>query len=150
MRILFVITVLFLASSLTVEAKKGATTRDENKGLFVLRESVAARIERSITNVQDVLNNIQNSIVNITIENNQAQQDSCNKLHEKLNGIKDLLIHIYELLLIEKQLIGNFDDSSVDSDNFTSADDIDSAELTIISWLKSIYRRQLEDDFIIS
>ena len=52
------------------------------------------------------------------------------------------------LVELQGQVLGNLDDVSVGDEDFNSVDDIDAAELSLISWLKTIYREQLKDKFI--
>lgn len=144
MRLLLLATVCFLSSGLLAKSK----VSQEPSRLAITRDTVTTRIEKSLIHVHDILNTIHDSIVNINVENNQ--NNGYQHVQQELEGIKKQLHHIYELLLIQKQVLGDLDDEAVESSNFTSIEDINDAELSLVSWLKSIYLRQLEDDLIIS
>lgn len=144
MRLFLLATVCFFSSGLLAKQK----VSQEPSRLAITRDTVTTRIEKSLIHVHDILNTIQDSIVNINVENNQSNGGK--QIQQELEGIKKQLHHIYELLLIQKQVLGNLQDEAVESSNFTSIEDINNAELSLVSLLKSIYLRQLEDDLIIS
>lgn len=104
-------------------------------------------LERTLINLQDVANNIQNSFVSVNVGQGSEQLKD---IQAKLVIIQHQLVALYHLQSSLKQVLGNLDDASVGSEKFSDINDIDNAQLSIISLLKSIFRRQLEDDLIIS
>lgn len=105
------------------------------------------QLERSIASVTEIANQIQNVVLDVTV-NNHENKDCCHRILEKLENIELLLAVIIQQLALQKQVIGNLDDQSVDEQEFDSVSDIDNAELTVISWLKTIFRRDWVKDNI--
>ena len=85
-------------------------------------------------------------MVDVTLNNHD--KDCCHKILEKLDNVELLLAVIIQQLALQKQVIGNTDDPSVDEQDFNSVSDIDNAQLTVISWLKTIFRRDWVKDHI--
>lgn len=114
------------------------------------------RIERSIDELNQIVQNIQNYIVDLTINNphhghhgNPHEiKECCKEALARLEHLELLLAKLIALLIEEREVIGSLDDQSVGEQEFNSVSDIDNAELSLVSWLKTIYREQLADKFI--
>lgn len=74
----------------------------------------------------------------------QATQDLANQINDLEAAIAELAMQIANLQVV----VGSLDDVSVGEQEFNSVEDIDNAQLSIISWLKSIYREQLYNKFV--
>jgi hypothetical protein len=103
--------------------------------------SHAGQMEKSIANIGEmVASQIQNFMLDLTL-NNQNDKDCCHKILERLENAELLLAVIIQQLALQKQVIGNVDDPSVDPNDFKSVADIDNAQLSLVSWAKTIFRQ---------
>jgi hypothetical protein len=100
------------------------------------------QVEKSIANIGEmVASQIQNFMLDFTL-NNPNDKDSCRKILEKLDKIEILLAVIIQQLVLQKQVLGNPDDVSVDPNDLTVAD-IDNAQISLVSLAKTILRAQI-------
>ena len=107
-------------------------------------ETPMTRIEKSIDQLTQIANLIQTNIYEI----NHTDKVCCKEVLAQLEQLELLQAKIIALLIEEKEVLGDLDDESVGEEDFNSVADIDNAELSLISWLKSVYREQLKDKFI--
>jgi len=106
------------------------------------------QVEKSIANIGEmVANQIQNFMLDFTM-NNPNDKDYCRKILEKLDKIEILLAIVIQQLALQKQVLGNTDDVSVDPNSFNSVADIDDAQLSLISWLKTSFRQVWDETHI--
>ncbi len=113
-------------------------------------ETPMVRIEKSIDQLNQMAQQIQNYIVDLNISHHEDHgvKECCQEALARLEQLELLLAKLIALLIEEREVLGSLDDQSVGEQDFNSVADIDNAELSIISWLKTIYREQLEDKFI--
>lgn len=111
-------------------------------------ESPMMRIEKSIDQLNQMAQQIQNYIVDINVEGDAEGKKCCHKILKNLELLEGILQQMIQELIAQREVLGNLDDVSVGEQEFNSVQDIDDAELSVISWLKSIYREQLIDKFI--
>lgn len=108
-------------------------------------ENPMTRIERSIDQLNQVAQQIQNYILDV---HHGGSKECCKETLARLEQLEMFLAKLIVILIEERKVIGSLDDQSVGEQEFNSVADIDNAEYTIITWLKTIYREQLKDKFI--
>ena len=59
-----------------------------------------------------------------------------------------LLLEVVDELEYQAEVLGDLDDPSVGNEEFNSVLDIDQAQLSLISWLKTVYRELIKDQFV--
>lgn len=74
----------------------------------------------------------------------QVTQDLGNHIEDLEFAVETLALELANV----QATIGSPSDVSVGEEDFNSVDDIDQAQLSVISWLKTVYRQQLADKFI--
>lgn len=113
-------------------------------------ETPMTRIERSIDQLNQMAQQIQNYILELNISNqgDPGAKECCKEILHRMEQLELLLAKLIAILIEERQVIGSLDDQSVGEQEFNSVEDIDNAQLSLISWLKSVYREQLIDKFI--
>lgn len=74
----------------------------------------------------------------------QVTQDISNQVGDLELSVEALQIEVANI----QNVIGSLTDLSVGEEEFNSVQDIDDAQLTLVSWLKSVYREQLYNKFI--
>ena len=140
---------------------------DMQEMLGQLVEGPMARIERSIEQLNEVANQIQNVIVDVNLpcqcnsmcDALPAQLDQIIVLlqhivarldenNDALNDISDLTTSAGNKLQKVVAVLGNLNDESVGSNEFTTIDDIDQANLSLVSLLKTNVRIQIEDELV--
>lgn len=133
-----------------MERNTDLSIKDQIQTRWWFWETPMSRIERSIDQLNQMAQQIQNYIVdfNVTHTDDNELKECCNESLQRLEQLEFLLAKLIAILIEERTLIGSPDDETVGEENFNSVADIDNAELSVISWLKSIYREQLKDKFI--
>jgi hypothetical protein len=106
-------------------------------------------VERSLHELQNIVANIQNSLVTINVDHNENGK-CCKEILEKLHGIHEQLNLVLQIMVAEAQIIGSPSDPSVDPSEILSVSDLDDMQVSIESLLKTILRKILEDDMQIS
>lgn len=152
--------------------------KKDRQDLISLVGDPLRKIEQKIDSINQAANQIQNIIIDTiqANSNDAALLECCGKVQDRLGQIElvlraliyliqanvqqtdDLILHVaqlenlvYELTLqvtTLNQTMGSVTDVSVGQEIFDSVDDIDNAQLSLISWLKTVYRQQLYDKFI--
>jgi hypothetical protein len=125
-----------------------APIKDQIEARWWFWESPMMRIEKSIDQLNQMAEQIQNYIVDINIEGDSEGKKCCQKIIKNLELLEGILQQMIVELIAQRQVLGSLDDVSVGEQEFNSVQDIDDADLSVISWLKSIYREQLKDKFI--
>lgn len=85
----------------------------------------------------------------------QAQSQQIVELTNHVADLEDVVVNL-ELNVAQVQnqvsdvqtVVGSLSDVSVGEEDFNTVEDIDRAELTLVSWGKTEYREQLHDKFI--
>ncbi len=141
---------LLLLSSGIEAANKMRMTKKDRQDLVEILADPMLRMQRSIEQLNEMAQQIQNYIIeNVTVnQDDQQAKECCHKLLVHLAEIRIQIDQLTQLVEQQSQVLGYLDDASVGDDEFNSVDDIDDAELSVISWLKTIYREQLRDKFI--
>lgn len=122
--------------------------KDQIESRWWFWESPMMRIEKSIDQLNEMAQQIQNFIVDVTVNEDSESKKCCHKILKRLELFEGILQQMIQELVMQREVLGNLDDESVGEQDFNSVQDIDDAELSVISWLKSIYREQLKDKFI--
>lgn len=78
----------------------------------------------------------------------QAQTQQIQDLANHIGDIEYALANFEVQLANLQAVIGSPTDVSVGEQDFNSVDDIDAAQLSLVSWAKTVYREQLADKFI--
>lgn len=78
----------------------------------------------------------------------QAQTQITQDLVNHVNDLENTVAGIDAQLQTLQATIGSLTDVSVGEQEFNSVQDIDDAQLSVISWLKTVYREQLASKFI--
>ena len=128
--------------------RSDAPIKDQMETRWWFWESPMMRIEKSIDQLNEMAQQIQNFIVDVTVTEDQENKKCCHKIIKRLEELQGILQQMIQELVIQRIVLGNLDDQSVGEQDFNSVQDIDDAELSVISWLKSIYREQLQGKFI--
>jgi hypothetical protein len=133
-----------------MERSSDAPIKEQINSRWWFWETPMARIERSIDQLNQMAQQIQNYIVelNVAQQDDHGAKECCKEALKRLEQLELLLAKLIALLIEERGVLGSLDDESVGEQEFNSVADIDNAELSIISWLKTIYREQLKDKFI--
>lgn len=114
-------------------------------------ETPMTRIEKSIEQLNQMAQQISNYIVDLEVSSHghgHHDKQCCKESLARLEQIEMLLAKLIALLIEQRQTLGALDDQSVGEQDFNCVSDIDNAELSVISWLKTVYREQLKDKFI--
>lgn len=114
-------------------------------------ETPMTRIEKSIEQLNQMAQQISNYIVDLNVTqhgDHHGAKQCCKEALNRLEQIEMLLAKLVALLIEQRQTIGSRDDQSVGEQDFNCVAEIDNAELSVISWLKTVYREQLKDKFI--
>ncbi len=152
--------------------------KKDREDMVALVAEPIRKIEQKIDSINQAANQIQNIIIDkIQAQGHDAALvECCGKIQERLGQIElvikalvylvqsnvqqteDIVLGLaqlenatYELALqiaTLNQTVGSVTDLSVGEESFNSVEDIDNAQLSAISWLKTIYREQLHDKFI--
>lgn len=78
----------------------------------------------------------------------QAQGQATQEVVNLVNDLEESIVALSAQVADLQAVLGSLNDVSVGEQDFDSVDDIDEAQLSLISWLKTIYRQQLHDKFI--
>lgn len=137
-----------LASSLHADALVRLTKKDKEDLTNMLAMPISD-MQKSLAEINEMAQQIQNFIFNVG-SNDDAHhaKQCCYKILAHLEKVENQLSDIMDQVIMERIILGNLDDESVGEQDFNSVKDIDYAELSVISWLKTIYREQLKDKFI--
>ena len=101
----------------------------------------AALQARGISNILQGLQNIQNSVLNIQNNNNEHTGCQCHCLTpEQIEQVLHLLKTIEAQVHKIAHVVGSLDDESVSDQSLSTVQAIDQAQLTLVSWAKTIYR----------
>lgn len=136
-----------------VDARESTASKDKaamEKSLAIVSNALNAsmgqidnrmsQMEKSISNISEmVANQIQNFMLDLTV-NNPNDKDCCQRILDRLDNIELLSAVIIQQIALQKQVIGNADDVSVDPNDFNSTADIDNAQISLVSWVKTIFR----------
>ena len=125
-----------------------APIKDQIESRWWFWESPMMRIEKSIDQLNEMAQQIQNFIIDVTVNEDADSKKCCHKIIKQLELLQGILQQMIQELVVQREVLGNLDDPSVGENEFNSVQDIDDAELSVISWLKSIFREQLRDKFI--
>lgn len=136
----------FMSYSLIAECPCRALSKKDRQELVDLLSDPMNRVQQSMDFLNNVIGNIQNIVVDITGVNDESKA-SCQQILKSMEHVKILLYEIANELIQQRLVLGNLDDVSVGEEEFNSVQDIDEADLSLVSWLKSIYREQLKDKF---
>lgn len=146
---------VLLLSTLTMKANDSGCNRLTKKDkqdlvtVFTELKTPMKRIELSIDQLSQVAQQIQNYITDFGHhEHHHGQKECCKELLAHLAQIKLRLAELVALMVEQRTVLGSLDDQSVGEQDFNSVQDIDNAELSAITWLKTIYREQLKDKFV--
>ncbi len=133
-----------------MERQEDISVKEQIESRWWFWETPMVRIERSIDQLNQMAQQIQNYILdlNVTQQNDNGVKECCKEALARLEHLEMLLAKLIVILLAEKETIGNLDDESVGEQDFNCVEDIDNAELSLVSWMKTIYREQLKDKFI--
>lgn len=163
---------LFIKAALPVRLSKN----DRDNLIYLVSEPIK-KIEQKIDSINQAANQIQNFIVdNYNQPADHELKEQYHKILTQIshlglllealayvvqaqaqitqslgNHIEDLEFAVEALQLELANLqatIGSPSDVSVGEEDFNSVDDIDQAQLSVISLLKTVYREQLHDKFI--
>lgn len=174
---MFVPLLLSCSLCVQVHAESRMGKKDREDMVALVAEPIR-KIEQKIDSINQAANQIQNIIIDkIQAQSHDAALvECCGKIQERLGQLElvlkalvyliqsnvqqteDIVLSIaqlenatYELALqiaSLNQTVGSVTDLSVGEESFNSVQDIDDAQLSVISWLKTIYREQLHDKFI--
>lgn len=166
-----------LSSGLCAKTAPIRLSKSDKDNLIHLVSEPIRKIEQKIDSINQAANQIQNFIVdNYNQPVDQELKEQYHKILTQISHLglllealayvvqaqaqitQDLANHVEDLefeveaLQIElanlQAIIGLPTDVSVGEEDFNSVDDIDQAQLSVISWLKTVYREQLHDKFI--
>lgn len=136
---------LCLLLSMSAYATTHKTARLSKKD----RQDLIGLVSDPIARIEKLLDGLAQQIQNLILgANNDDSKECCDKLFAKLEEIEALSAKLSQALASESEALGSLDDESVGEEDFNSVSDIDDAELSVIAWLKSIYREQLKDKFV--
>jgi|GEM_PF-2666746 hypothetical protein len=107
-------------------------------------DKVLARIDQFELLIAQILQELVNHLEK---EHNESQH-CCHKTLKRLDDIESLVRQLLNQIKNLRIVVGDLTDESVGEEEFNSVQDIDDAKLSVISWLKSIYREQLIGKFI--
>lgn len=169
--------IILLGSGLCAKTAPVRVSKSDKDNLIHLIAEPMKKIEQKIDSINQAANQIQNFIIdNYNQPTDQELKEQYHKILLQLSHLgllleaiayvvqaqaqltQDLSNHIgdleYDIETLQLELanlqatIGSPSDVSVGEQDFNSVDDIDEAQLSVISWLKTVYRQQLADKFI--
>jgi hypothetical protein len=126
--------------------KKDAPIKDQMNDRWAFWEAPVTRLERSIEQLNETAQNIQNYIIDVTSDNQNDEFKE--KVAKGLKKIKHELEVISAQLAHQSKVIGDLKDISVNPADFVSVQDIDDAHLSLVQILKTNLRAVLENQFI--
>ncbi len=113
-----------------------AVRPDQDNGLKECCKDISKQLSQ-ISLVLEVLAYLLNT-------NGKVTEEMAKEVAQVMPALSDLADQVTQL----QAVMGNLDDLSVGQEEFNSVDDIDEAQLSLISWLKTVYRQQLYEKFI--
>ncbi len=102
-------------------------------------DKILARIDQFELLIAQILQ----ELVNHLEQEHHESQQCCHKTLKRLDEIESLLKQLLNQVKNLRVVVGNLTDESVGEQEFNTVQDIDDAQLSVISWLKTIYREQL-------
>lgn len=167
MRSIFILPLAIIISCCTTQlitagSKKNAVKKEAKQEKKEMKRWISfgtsARlneIAESTKSIHDSTKALHNLIVEHLTVNEQINNNNNHELHKELKRIIELVIHntdllneiLAALLSINCQsdiVLGALDQVSADPNTLVSPADIDEETLTVIQWLKTIYRKMIE------
>lgn len=137
---------LLFSFPLIAKSKVRLSKKDKDDLMQLIADPVMQN-QRIFDQLNSMVQQVQNFIIQVS-GNDQDAKECCGQILAHLVEIELILGEIADLLEDQTELLGYLDDESFGEQDFNSVSDIDEAELSVISWLKTIYRELLKDKFI--
>lgn len=105
------------------------------------------KILERINQFEDLMGQVLQGILMYLEKGNTQAHECCHKMEKHFEEVDMLLKQTLNQVLGLRYAMGSLSDLSVGEQDFNSVQDIDDAQLSAISWLKTIYREQLSGKF---
>lgn len=146
-KILALFIVTGLISSIHARNDVRVLSKKDKQDLVDIFSDPCHRMDHLIKQLNEVAQQIQNFIIDVNVQEDSNNKPSLHHIVKHLELIEVILQQVAQEVIEQRMVLGNLDDQSVGKEDFNSVCDIDNAQLSFISLLKSIFRAQISDTF---